>query len=127
MTLDLRLVLKAGLIWGVLAIVLLVIVQLVPLLPQVGIEGLDLASFATLFAGVHFSARNPNDKNIVVGLIGGSMAGIIAAVLMVVASLVLPVVLGSGAFTTTNIEAVLVPALIAGIAGALGMELVKRL
>lgn len=125
MNLDLQLVLKAGIIWGIVAVVLIVVLSLVPFFDQFGVDGLSIATYATVFAGVHFSARNPHDRNIIVGLIGGMLAGIIAAIILVIAALVLPMVgIGGGG---VSLQSAIVPALIAGIAGAVGMEVVKRI
>ncbi|MCC6905610.1 MAG: hypothetical protein IT326_07175 [Anaerolineae bacterium] len=120
MTLDLKLVLKAGVIWGVVAIILIVVLQFVPGASGLGLEGVTLATFATIFAGVHFSARS-GTNNILVGLIGGMLAGILAALLLIAAAFLLPMIGGAAANVGT-----IVSALIAGVVGAVGMEIIKR-
>lgn len=120
MTLDLKLVLTAGLIWGIVGVVLVVAAMFLGSYLPFEVDGLTLGTYAALFAGVHFVARDSG--NLVVGLIGGAIAGIIATLLMLAASIFLP---GSD-FTIGGNTAAIVGALVAGIAGALGMKIVKK-
>lgn len=118
MTLDLRLVLVAGILWGIVGLVLILAAGFLgPMLPFT-VEGLSLGTFAVLFAGVHFVYRNPG--GLVADLIGGAIAGIIAALILIVASNFLPV--AGGAMSSSNI----VGAIAAGLGGALGMVIIER-
>jgi hypothetical protein len=67
---------------------------------------------------VHFVYRNPS--GLVSDLIGGAIAGVIAALILIVASNFIPT--GSGAMTSGNI----IGAIAAGIGGALGMAIIER-
>jgi hypothetical protein len=120
-TLDLKLVLKAGIIWGIVGVLLIVAASFLGGGLPFAVEGLTLGTFAALFAGVHFAARNPVN-NIIVDLVGGLIAGLIVAVLLIVASLVVDT-----GFSLQGNMAGTVGALVAGFAGALGMQVVKRI
>jgi hypothetical protein len=121
MTLDLKLVLKAGIIWGIVGVVLVVAASFLgPFLPF-QVDGLALGTYAAMFAGVHFAARDPG--KLLVALVGGAVAGIIAALLMLVANLIVP----GGGFSMGGSTGAIIGALLAGIAGAIGMKIVQRL
>ena len=122
MNLDLKLVLKAGVIWGIVGILLILAERFLGGRLPLTAEGLELGPFAALFAGVHFAARSP-EKNIIVDLVGGLIAGLIVALLLIVASLVVST--GTGFSLRGNVSG-LVGALVAGLGGALGMQVVKR-
>jgi hypothetical protein len=119
MVLDLKLVLIAGILWGIIGVILMVVAGLIPagLLPF-EVNGLSLATFTLLFAGVHFVYRNPS--GLVSDLIGGAIAGVIAALILILASNFLPT--QTGAMTGNNI----IGAIAAGIGGALGMAIIER-
>jgi hypothetical protein len=120
--LNLNLVLRAGLIWGIIGIVLTVLVAFFGSSLPFAVEGLNLGTYAVLFAGVYFVARNTG--KILEDLFGGALAGFIAALLLIVAGYVLPSFTGVGAAPSTT---AIIGALLAGLAGALGMILSKRL
>src|SRR5438552_979513 len=103
MVLDLKQVLIAGILWGVVGVILLLLAGFLKgiLPPDLAVEGLSLAMFAVLFAGVHFVARNPS--GLVSDLIGGAIAGVIAALILIIASRFLPG--GTGTLTTGNFVA----------------------
>ncbi len=124
MTLDLRLVLKAGIIWGIVGILLIVAVTFLRPVLSLNIEALTLGTYAALFAGVHFAARSET-RNIIVDLVGGAISGVIAALLMIAASFVLSRLLGETAFAPNT--ASLIAALVAGLGGGVGMIIIKRL
>jgi hypothetical protein len=123
MMLNLKLVLRAGLIWGIIGIVLIVLVAFFGSSLPFAVEGLNLGTYAVLFAGVYFVSRNKEGK-IPADLIGGAISGIIAALLLILAGYVLPSFTGVG---TTPSTTAIIGALLAGLAGALGMILTKRL
>lgn len=124
MTLDLKLVLKAGLVWGIVGIVLAVGAAILNRIqPTLTIPGLALGTYAAMFGGVHFVARNER-RNLLEDLIGGAVSGLVVAVLLVIVGLVLP-------FVNKNLTIGLSPsgiagALLAGLAGAIGMIVIKR-
>jgi hypothetical protein len=120
--LNVNLVLRAGLIWGIIGIVLIVLVAFFGSSLPFAVEGLNLGTYAVLFAGVYFVSRNSG--SVLVDLMGGALAGIIAALLLIVAGFVLPSFTGIGAVPSTS---AIIGALLAGLAGALGMILTKRL
>lgn len=119
MTLDLRLVGIAGFIWGVIAAVLVLLTTLFGSYLPLTVDGLSLGTYAMMFAGVHFVVRNGAKSNIIVSLIGGMLAGLIAAVILLAASFFIP---GIGARALD--PGTILGALGAGIAGALGMIVV---
>ena len=123
MKLDLKLVFKAGIVWGIVGIVLTLGAALLSRLP-LGFEipGMALGTYAALFGGVHFVARNEG-KNILEDLIGGAVSGIVVAVLRAVAGLVLGMVSKTLAI---DLGTGFAGALLAGLAGAIGMVIIKR-
>jgi len=120
MLLNLRLALFAGLIWGVIALVLGLAARYVgSLVPSMG--GLTLGTCAVMFAGVHFVARNKG--RFLEDLIGGILAGVIAALCLLVLALIgVDVVEQGGGLTSVLIQGVLI-----GAVGALGMVLIKHI
>ena len=74
-------ILRAGITWGIVAILLAIIgIVLSPILPT--IEGLTLATFAFIMAGVHYSAK-ASQSDLLGGGLGGALAGGVAAILLV--------------------------------------------
>ncbi len=68
---------RAGITWGIVAIVLAILgTVLSPILPV--IEGLTLATFAFIMAGVHYGAKTPQG-DLLSGGLGGALAGAVAA------------------------------------------------
>ena len=122
--LDLKLVLRAGVVWAVIGIVIMVAVALLgAFLSAFGVEGLSVWSYAAMFAGVHFALRS--GEGWVVAIIGGALAGLIAGALIVVAQLLLGSFLslgGGGSFDPLALAG----ALIAGLVGGLGMKLSQK-
>ena len=72
--LNVNLVLRAGLIWGIIGIVLIVLVAFFGSSLPFAVEGLNLGTYAVLFAGVYFVFRNSG--SVLVDLMGGALAGI---------------------------------------------------
>ncbi len=123
MLLDLGLVGKTGLVWGIIGLVLMLVIGLlgafVP--PSFGLEGLSMVGYAAIFAGVHFGLRV--EGSWVMALIGGALAGTLAAliIMLVIQFVPLPFMSGTG-FTVQG----LVGGFVAGLAGGLGIRLAKR-
>ena len=115
---------RAGITWGVVAILLAIIGSvLAPLLPVVA--GLTLATFAFTMAGVHYAAKAHGD--ILSSGLGGALAGVVAAVLLLLIRFIpvlssLPIPGGS----PTDLIGALLVGLLAGAAGGLAFNAVVR-
>ena len=126
MQLDLKLVLRAGIVWGIIAVLLMLAATLLSGILPIPVDAVALGTFAALFAGVHFAHRS-TDGHIIVAIVGGAIAGIIVALFMFAVSLIVSRVgLGEVAFGLNDTGA-LIGALVAGLFGALGFQIVKRL
>jgi hypothetical protein len=121
MVLDLKLVGKAGLVWGIIGLALMLLIavlgRFVP--ASFGLEGLSLVGYAALFAGVHFGLRAAG--NWIIALVGGALAGTLAALIIMLVSQFVPFI-GGGGFTVQG----LVGGFIAGLCGGLGIKLAQR-
>jgi hypothetical protein len=116
------LILRAGIIWGIVAILLAIIGNaLAPILPVVA--GLTLATFAFTMAGVHYAAKTSSDT--LSGGLGGALAGLVAAVLLLLIRL-LPINLPVPGGSPTDLIGALVVGLLAGAAGGLAFTAVVR-
>lgn len=129
MTLDLGLALRQGAIWGLVGVLLLIAASFVgPFLP-ITVDGLSIGTFAVMFSGVGFAYYNPG-RQLLTSLFGGAFAGVIAgALLLVITLFVLPLIPGVAADTSgvgTTVATVLLNGVLAGIAGAAGMLIIKR-
>ncbi len=115
---------RAGITWGVVAILLAIIGSvLAPLLPVVA--GLTLATFAFTMAGVHYAAKAHGD--ILSSGLGGALSGVVAAVLLLLIRFIpvlssLPIPGGS----PTDLIGALLVGLLAGAAGGLAFNAVVR-
>lgn len=89
------------------------------LFPSMG--GLTLGTYAVMFAGVHFVARNHG--RFLEDLIGGILAGVIAASCLLLLTLVGVDIVGEGG----GLVNVLIRGILIGAAGALGMVLIKHI
>jgi hypothetical protein len=120
MTLNLRLALIAGLMWGIVALVLGLAARFAGgLAPSV--EGLTLGTYAVMFAGIHFVARNKG--KFLEDLVGGIIAAIIAALFLLLLGMIGVEVAGE----SSGLANVLLRGVIVGAAGALGMVLIKHI
>ena len=120
MTLNLRLTLIAGLMWGVIALVLGLAARFAGGLAP-SIEGLTLSTYAVMFAGIHFVARNKG--KFMEDLVGGIIAGIIAALFLLLLEIIgVDIAVAAGGLANVLIQGVVV-----GAAGALGMVLIKHI
>jgi hypothetical protein len=115
---------RAGITWGIVAILLAIIGSvLAPLLPVVA--GLTLATFAFTMAGVHYAAKAHGD--ILSSGLGGALAGVVAAVLLLLIRYIpvlssLPIPGG----TPNDLIGALLVGLLAGAAGGLAFNAVVR-
>jgi hypothetical protein len=116
---------RAGIIWGVVAILLAIISGvLAPLLPVVA--GLTLATFAFTMAGVHYAAKSRGD--LLSSGLGGALAGVVAAILLLLIRLVpvLNLYLPTPGGTPTDLIGALIVGLLAGAAGGMAFNAIVR-
>jgi hypothetical protein len=114
---------RAGITWGVVAILLAIIGSvLAPLLPVVA--GLTLATFAFTMAGVHYAAKARGD--ILSSGLGGALAGVVAAILLLLIRLVPVLNLPTPGGTPTDLIGALAVGLLAGAAGGLAFNAIVR-
>ncbi|MEJ2149811.1 MAG: hypothetical protein P8Z40_10035 [Chloroflexota bacterium] len=123
MRLSISMIFKAGLIWGVVAILLAIISSvLAPLLPVV--TGLTLATFAFTMAGVHYAAKSRGD--LLSSGLGGALAGVVAAILLLLIRFVPVLNLPTPGGTPTDLIGALAVGLLAGAAGGLAFNAIVR-
>ena len=115
MTLNLSVVLRAGVIWGIVGVILIVVAGL---LGNIGGDSAAVWGYATLFAGVHFATRS--GEKVVTDLIGGLISGLIAGGIIILVDMFL---LNGG----LDLATVLIGSLVAGLFGAAGLRLVQKL
>lgn len=116
-------IVRAGVTWGLVAIVLAILGSvLAPVLPQVG--GLTLGTYALLFAGIHYSARARSD--FLQSALGGGLAGVIAGVLLVLVRFAQGIALPIPTGAPTDLVTALVAGFVAGAAGGMGYEVINR-
>jgi hypothetical protein len=116
-------ILRAGLTWGLVAVVLAIIGGvLAPLVPNV--EGLSLGTYVLLMAGVHYAVRVR--QGILGSAIGGALSGVLAAVLLTLVRLSSIVNMPLSTGNSANLVAALVAGFLAGLAGGLGYEIIDR-
>src|SRR5688572_16115080 len=107
---------RFGILWGLLAVLIALIVYFLRpiagfILEPLDAIGLNLAWFAIMMAGVHFGARS-GYRGWLVSLFGGGLSGFIAALFLVIVSYFLPI-LGEASLQGSLI--VLATAFIVGI------------
>jgi hypothetical protein len=123
MRLSISMIFRAGLIWGVVAILLAIISSvLAPLLPVV--TGLTLATFAFTMAGVHYAAKSRGD--LLSSGLGGALAGVVAAILLLLIRFVPVLNLPTPGGTPTDLIGALAVGLLAGAAGGLAFNAIVR-
>lgn len=124
MRLSVGTILRVGVIWGIVAVLLAILATFLGgVLPAV--EGLSLGTYALLMAGVHYPIRHSSD--VLYSLVGGALSGFLAGVFLVLLQLFggyLPITMPPGA--PSDIVGALVAGVIAGIAGALSYKLMQR-
>lgn len=89
------------------------------LLPSM--EELTLGTYAVMFAGVHFVARNKG--KLLEDLIGGILAGMIAALCLLLLTFIGIDIISEGG----GLVRVLIRGVVVGAVGALGMVLIKHI
>jgi len=126
MFISIRGAVVAGLIWGVIALVLGLLENLVPVLKTLipAFAGLSLGLYAVMFASIHYTARTKG--GLLEHLVGGIIAAIIAGLFLLVISMVVPAAGATRTDIGTGVVSVLLTGLVAGIFGALGMEVVNK-
>jgi thiamine transporter ThiT len=126
MFINIRGALMAGLLWGVIALVLGLIESFVPVLKNLipAFTGLTLGLYAVMFASIHHTARSQG--NLLEHIIGGIIASIIAGLFLLVVSFVIPAA-RSATGLAGDVVGVLLTGVVAGLFGALGMEVVNRI
>jgi hypothetical protein len=123
-TLNPKLILQSGLIWGGIGILLILVVVFLgdslPLLPD---DPFAVGVYGSLFAGVYFAYKNA-EGSLLVNVIGGTLSGIITGLLMLLVAYI------AGAISFDMSDAVtrtgIVSALLAGLFGALAVQIIKR-
>ncbi|MBN1121588.1 MAG: hypothetical protein JXJ17_10950 [Anaerolineae bacterium] len=121
MKLNGNLVLRAGIAWAVIGVILMILAPIFG--SSFGVEGLSLWGYAAMFAGVHYAIRS--GKEWLEAVIGGALAGLLAGVIIVLVQMLLGGTLpiqASGGFNLTG----LLGAFIAGLAGGLGTRLSQK-
>src|SRR5262245_21285834 len=88
MNLDLKAVLKSGIVWGIAGVLLALAVAVLGKFLPAGVQGLALPTFAVLFAGLQFAYGER--AGWLMPLLGGALAGVVAALMLALASYVLP-------------------------------------
>ncbi len=124
MQLDLKSVLRVGLIWSAVGVALvLAVVFLGDRLPFLPDDPFMLGVYASLFSGLHFAYQNTEGK-MLANAIGGALAGIIVGVLIVAVGAVTRAISLdlSDAVTRTGIFSML----LAGLFGALAVQIIRR-
>src|SRR5688572_4000494 len=86
--------LRFGILWGIVALVLALIERFLapiarPIFDVLDEIGLNLPFFAVMMAGVHFGARS-GYRGWIASLFGGAISGLLAAIFIIIVSLVLP-------------------------------------
>ena len=116
-------ILRAGITWGIIAILLAILGgALGPMLPEVA--SLSLGTYALLMAGVHYSARARSDM--LQSALGGGLSGLVAALFLVLIQLINAINLPVPPGAPHDILTALITGLLAGIAGGLGFEVIDR-
>lgn len=115
-------ILRAGITWGIVAILLAILGSaLSGVLPEV--SGLTLASYAFLLAGIHYAARARAD--FLQAALGGGASGVIVAVFLLLIRYVPVLNLPTPPGTPTDLLAALLTGFVAGAAGGLSFKIIE--
>jgi hypothetical protein len=115
-------ILRAGITWGVVAILLAIIGSvLAPILPVMA--GLTLTTFAFTMAGVHYAAKARDD--LLSSGLGGVLVGVVAANLLLLLRYV-PLNLPLPGGSMMDLIGTLLVGLLAGAAGGLAFNTIVR-
>lgn len=116
-------IVRAAVTWGIVAVLLAILgAALESRLPQV--DGLTLASYAFLLAGVHYSAKARSD--FLQAAVGGGLAGLLVAVLLVLLRYISILGLAPPPGTPFDLLTALLQGFIAGVAGGLSYKFIER-
>jgi hypothetical protein len=116
-------ILRAGITWGIVAILLAILgAALAPRLPEIG--GLTLANFAYLLAGVHYSVKARSD--FLQAALGGGLAGVLVAVFLLLLRFVPLLSLPTPPGSPGDLVTALLTGFIAGVAGGLAYKVIER-
>jgi hypothetical protein len=121
MQLDLKLVLRAGIVWGIIGVLLVLGAAFLGDFLPFAVDPIALGTYAALFAGVHFAQRS-TESNIIVHIVGGAVSGVIVALLLFAVGYFVDAV----GFDISN-TGTLIGALVAGLFGAVGYQITTRL
>jgi hypothetical protein len=123
MRLKTGVILRAGITWGIVAILIAILATaLSSVLPHV--DGLTIAAFAFLLAGVHYAAKAHGD--FLLALIGGGLAGVIAALFLLLVRLIPFLNLPTPPGTPLDLIGALLAGLVAGAFGGLAFNAIVR-
>lgn len=123
MRLKTGLILRAGITWGIVAILIAILAAvLASVLPH--IDGLTLAAFAFLLAGIHYAAKGHTD--FLMALIGGGLSGVIAAVFLLLVRLIPFLNLPTPPGTPLDLLGALLAGFVAGGFGGLAYNTIVR-
>ncbi len=121
MNLWMGMILRAGITWGIVAILVAILASvLAPVLPHV--EGLTIASFAFLLAGIHYVAKARSD--FLQGALGGGAAGAIAAIFLLLIRFIPVLNLPNPPGSPGDLVAALLIGFVAGAFGGLAYKLI---
>lgn len=125
MRLDWKQVLRAGFLWAVIGVVLLILVTVLgPLLGSIGVGGVSLWSYAAMFAGVNFTVRT--GETWLDAIVGGALAGLIAGALILLLEVLINQFTPLAVSTGEGLQALaFAGAALAGAAGGVGVKLSK--
>ena len=122
MKLSVSMIFRAGIVWGVVAILLAIVSSvLAPFLTVVA--GLTLVTFAFTMSGIHYAAKS-HGAPLSSGL-GGALAGVVAANLLLLLRFV-PLNLSVPGGSPTDLIGTLVVGLLVGAAGGLAFNVIVR-
>ena len=122
MELSVSMIFRAGIVWGVVAILLAIVSSvLAPFLTVVA--GLPLVTFAFTMSGIHYAAKS-HGAPLSSGL-GGALAGVVAANLLLLLRFV-PLNLSVPGGSPTDLIGTLVVGLLVGAAGGLAFNVIVR-
>jgi hypothetical protein len=122
--------LRFGILWGLVALILAVIEFFLrpiiqPLFSVLDQINLSLAWFAVMMAGVHYGARS-GFRGWLSSLFGGAIAGLIAAIFIILVTFVLHQFMGGTALDISSSFITLAVAFFIGMFGGFAGEFIDR-
>jgi hypothetical protein len=121
MKLNLSLVLRAGLLGAVAAVILRLIERFVPGLGIGGTVSLGLVALVALFTGVYYAYHSRHKRDWLTNIVGGGLSGGLMALISALVARLLPGVGADGLITQ-----VVIGGLVAGAAGGLILSVIRR-